>query len=181
MNNRLKLIASNYLVKLANFEYRPFNYKDSIPGGLAAAAIGGLGGAALGKIKDYFSSDEEELDTEADDYVFKMLEKKQRGNKKDKPSSVGSGALMGALALGLPVALAPSLFGDNLIGRNLLPFLHGKKMERSNRSNIEKKIQQSLFDMIPHKLKQIPYENLSINLLTGIPKGFKPGLQSPEE
>lgn len=180
MNNIYKLAASHYLVKRAEitvsdsllegttpgkFSYRPFNYKDSIPGGLAAAALGGLAGAGIGKLNDYFSSDEEELDPNSDDYGFKLYER-MRGKSRKKPSSVASNALKGALALGLPVALAPALFGDNPIGRNLIDRIGSASFNSEDAKwmpEMLKDVLRKTYSLAPHSLKQLPMQNLSIN------------------
>jgi hypothetical protein len=174
MNSIEKLAASSYLIKKSEiavtegqrlpgrFAYRPFNSNDSLYGGLLAAALGGLGGAAYGKLKDYMESEEEELDPKSDDYGFKMLERMQ-GKSRKKPSSVGASALTGALALGLPVGLAPALFGDNPVGRNLLSFANDAYMQKANLPQKLKDVQRFIYENSPHGIKQKPLKDLTLN------------------
>jgi|688.fasta_scaffold948766_1 hypothetical protein len=173
MTNADKLILSSYIVKravaepvstrAASFKYRPFNANDSLYGGLAAAALGGLGGAAYGKLKDYMEPEEEELDPRSDDYGFKMLERMQ-GKSRKKPSSVGASALTGALALGLPVGLAPLLVGDNPIGRGLVSGSYNKGIDsQKDMPEMVKNILREIIKVAPHSLKKLPFENVAIN------------------
>lgn len=139
------LSASSFLIKRAAY-YKPFDFKDSLVGGLAAAAVGGLGGAALGKASDVFSDEEE-------------------------PSGASRGALIGAAALGLPVALAPLLVSDNPVGRAIINAFYKQKLMEKIPQNAPPEVRSILekatrggVEKLPHSVKSLPFRNAKISL-----------------
>ncbi len=98
MQNTDKLNTAVELVKYANIydtlsnylpdavkNYRPFNFTESLTGGLVAGGVGALGGAALGSVRNMFRPKEE---------------------RKKHNDALFYGAL-GGLGLGLPPLAAP--------------------------------------------------------------------------
>jgi hypothetical protein len=157
MKSKDKLAASSYLIKKAEititkgqrlpgrFAYRPFNYLDSIPAGLAVGAATGLGSAALRKLYSALSS-----------------EKDEESDSKDS-GSVGASALRDALIAGGLVSAAPALFGDNPVGRNLTSMISDLTIQKQNLPQTLKDAERFIYESVPHSMKQKPFKDLTLN------------------
>ena len=132
--------------------YKPFNQNDALLGGLAAGAAGGLGGAALGKLRNMLRPEDEQEDK----------------------SDVMTYALLGAAAAGIPTAMLPQLIANNPMGNKVLNELYLLGLSKGGfgtealGEQATKGIRAGLGYM-PHAMKAAPVQSATLgNILSAL-------------
>lgn len=132
--------------------YKPFNQNHALLGGLAAGAAGGLGGAALGKLRNMLRPEDEQEDK----------------------SDVMTYALLGAAAAGIPTAMLPQLIANNPMGNKILNelYLLGLSKGGFGTEALGGQVTEGLragLDYMPHDMKAAPVQSATLgNILSAL-------------